>query len=768
MALNNCTIDSSSVVVTPSQALGSGVANQVLTITPNQGFRVAAADFTNNTGSLVSGPIQSITLSDSGVAYADGNNVLVTVDLKDTFNPGTSDHTATIDIDGNATRIKDIPKTISGVANVTLTNATSSPASSGVKGKIKLARVADTSKGWEYEVTNVVDGTGYWKLTVQNAVGGVSPLGTFPGGDDLLVTLFDQSGNAYSGFTNKTYDWSQVTTDSDPGQGIVKANNQIPQNATILYIDEEDKTGANLDAQFTILSNAIPQFAYSASGDTGEQKDLFTRTVTASNGNYFFDIDDIRVDVTTGDVSDYVIVKTPNGTGTSFTSCTINVDTIIPSENKTGDAISITAGAISVPVATNNITAYSIEGVSTFSEPWPLSVVKRNMIVYGDVGATFTIKIENTGADNTLGTSDDYCYNFTTGAFVSSSVDSGTLTIGSNGQYDTGLLVFPVILADDTYKFTITAVSPTTMNLTNQSNPFTIDRLGFKKIQVAGTTTRSTITNTVTYSDYNSSTITHTGSNSIFGPAEQENETNSESVFNFSLLIQDNEEFTFSTTNLATLTLNDTHYNESASTGASIIEGTTVATIDNSGTNKKLTIAGTAWNNNNFGTADHTITFNIDDFTEIPSGSGGPGSGGGNVLVINSTQYIDDTDGNNSIIYPQGVIQGVTGRTTGSTTITYTLAGIKISSPDLPTYVDSLGDVTITAEAVTGSQTTSKFNSATYTATVTSFNITGSNGSYNHEATYDVTVTVTSFSPAVALGDELRLKVIFVFANDFS
>ena len=31
MALNNCTINSSSVEVTPSQVLGSGVANQVLT-----------------------------------------------------------------------------------------------------------------------------------------------------------------------------------------------------------------------------------------------------------------------------------------------------------------------------------------------------------------------------------------------------------------------------------------------------------------------------------------------------------------------------------------------------------------------------------------------------------------------------------------------------------------------------------------------------------------------------------------------------------------
>jgi len=44
MALINCTINSTSVEVTPSQALGSGVANQVLTITANAGFRVAAAD----------------------------------------------------------------------------------------------------------------------------------------------------------------------------------------------------------------------------------------------------------------------------------------------------------------------------------------------------------------------------------------------------------------------------------------------------------------------------------------------------------------------------------------------------------------------------------------------------------------------------------------------------------------------------------------------------------------------------------------------------
>ena len=217
MGLGNCTINSSSVEVTPSQALGSGVSNQVLTITPNQGFRVAASDFTNNTGTLPSS-INSITLSDSGVAYAANNTVLVTVDLKDTFNPGTTDHVVTIDIDGKATPERDIPKTISGSYSVTVSNVT-----------------------------------------------------------------------------------------------------------------------------------AIAPGNYSATGSTGQQKDLFQLQIDAASGNYFYDINDIRVVVATGDVSDYVIVKTPNGTGTSFTSCTVNVDAIIPQQNKTGNVVTITASALAIP-----------------------------------------------------------------------------------------------------------------------------------------------------------------------------------------------------------------------------------------------------------------------------------------------------------------------------------------------------------------------------------------------------------------------------------
>ena len=119
------------------------------------------------------------------------------------------------------------------------------------------------------------------------------------------------------------------------------------------------------------------------------------------------------------------------------------------------------------------------------------------------------------------------------------------------------------------------------------------------------------------------------------------------------------------------------------------------------------------------------------------------------------------------LLYPSGVIEGVTGRTSGSTTIVYTLAGIQISYPDLPSFVDSLGDVTITADSITGTQTTAKFDSATYSTNVTSFNVSNS-GTYSAVATYDVTVTVTNFSPAVASGDKLRIRVDFAFANDYS
>ena len=584
MALINCTINSTSVEVTPSQALGSGVANQVLTITANTGFRFVAADFAQNTD-LAAAPfvnqINNITLADSSVAYAEANKVIVTVDLKDTFNPGTNNHTFTIDIDGAAVLEKNIPKTLSGVFNVSVTDATTA------------------------------------------------------------------------------------------------ATNQ----------------------------------AYTATATSGTTVDLFTRTVTATSGHYF-KIPPTCV-VATGNVDNYVIVGTPNGTGTSHTATTFNVDGIIPLITDTADVINITANAEDIPVALNRINSYSMD---TSDAPYVLT--KRGLTVYGDVGAKFTVNITRTG--------DSHTYDFSAGNFTSSSTNSGSLTIGSNGQH-AQLITLPLVLADVTYTVTITAddKEPATTDNISQTNPFTINRRGFKTVTVnASSTSRGTLTSVVsTYTNYAGTAINHSaGANAINGQSGTEIESNNNAEFNFVTVIQDNDAFTFSGANglSSSITLTSSHYGVTGD--ANIVAGTITAarSADNSGNaNKKLTITGSDWYNWQHGVNNTVINFNIDEFCNSVSGGGG---GTTNVLSIGTTQFQDVTGGNSAILYPSGYIQQVTGRTSGSSTITYTFAGVNLSSNDFPSYVNTTGDITITAGNY--GATTTKFNSATYSTSLSSFSVT--------------------------------------------
>ena len=98
MALTNCTITESSLTKVGGAQIGSD--NIQLIITPDSGYVVSAAAFTNNTGTL-SG-ISSISFSNSGTANTIGNTVLVAVDLTDTFVMPSANTTLTIDIDGAA------------------------------------------------------------------------------------------------------------------------------------------------------------------------------------------------------------------------------------------------------------------------------------------------------------------------------------------------------------------------------------------------------------------------------------------------------------------------------------------------------------------------------------------------------------------------------------------------------------------------------------------------------------------------------------------
>jgi hypothetical protein len=120
MALTNCTINSTSTQTPGGQAVGS-LASLVLKIKPDNGYVLQALDFSNNTGSVTG--IASITLANSSTAYADNNEISVTVDIDNTFSP-SADVDFVIDIDGAAILKKLVPQTINGTYDTAVSNAT--------------------------------------------------------------------------------------------------------------------------------------------------------------------------------------------------------------------------------------------------------------------------------------------------------------------------------------------------------------------------------------------------------------------------------------------------------------------------------------------------------------------------------------------------------------------------------------------------------------------------------------------------------------------
>jgi hypothetical protein len=116
MALDNCTIDQKQVVETAGSNLATDTV--VLTITPDSGYTVTAANFTNNTGVLAG--ILSIVLTDSGTPGTAANTVLVTVDLDNAiYTMPAADTELVIDIDGAADAVL---YSIAGTYDITETN----------------------------------------------------------------------------------------------------------------------------------------------------------------------------------------------------------------------------------------------------------------------------------------------------------------------------------------------------------------------------------------------------------------------------------------------------------------------------------------------------------------------------------------------------------------------------------------------------------------------------------------------------------------------
>ena len=383
----------------------------------------------------------------------------------------------------------------------------------------------------------------------------------------------------------------------------------------------------------------------------------------------------------------------------------------------------------------------------------PYALTKRSLVVYGDVGATFEVNITRTG--------DSHTYDFTAGDFTSPNTNSGTKTIASNGQHSQ-LITLPTVVADVTYTVTITEKPPTADNI-SQTNPFTINRRGFKTVTVNATSSNrgNFQSKVITYTNYAGATINHAGgANAINGQSGTENNTNNSAEFNFNIVIDDDQAFQFSGSNALSnsITLTTSHF--STSGNADISSGTTTATraADGSGnSNQLLTIAGSDWYNWEHGTSNSVITFNIDQFCD-------PGSGGSNVLNTGSLVFKDITGGVETLLYPQGYILNITGRTSGSTSVVFQFSDVTLDGGEVPSFVDNQGDVTVTGEVRSTSDAKFKANGVTVTTSGYTATVDTSNSS-EPAVTADFTITVANFTPAITSGDDLFLDVGFTFTN---
>jgi len=118
MALINCkVVEESLIAQTPGE---SGIAAYELFIEPDDGYSLAAADFTDNTYETFSSYVQGIIdfgsegkllLTDTTIPYTTDNKVKITINLHPNYSI-TEDTTITVDIDGEAVIDPSIPVSV--------------------------------------------------------------------------------------------------------------------------------------------------------------------------------------------------------------------------------------------------------------------------------------------------------------------------------------------------------------------------------------------------------------------------------------------------------------------------------------------------------------------------------------------------------------------------------------------------------------------------------------------------------------------------------
>jgi hypothetical protein len=369
MALNNCTINSASVNVTQGQALNN-TANQVLTITPDSGYRVSASDFTNNTGTLPAS-INSITLSNSSTAYAANNNVLVTVDLKNSFVANTN-VTLTIDIDGRAVHEKLVPYTWDGNRIVSGNNVQNTGTSSLTQ-RSNIAGNQATVDSFALEASS-----GYY---FPEEPGDPTIAGSYSGSHVIESSVVTDSN---SRIIKKNY----IVNYTFPSLSTTGNNITYSANAVAVPTIADEITGIRVDTRAVNAEGQDRKIQVFGSKVTSK----FTITITRGNNDTY-------------DFSTNTFTSTATNSGTITVGSTFSAmrNIEIPA-NASGDTYNVKIAAVSPTSVASSVNNYNNSN-PTFT--WTQAATATIIVTANSVAETFTKTYLNNSVNVSLNLKED-------------------------------------------------------------------------------------------------------------------------------------------------------------------------------------------------------------------------------------------------------------------------------------------------------------------------------------------------------------------------
>tara|TARA_S200002703_G_scaffold24331_1_gene21125 strand:- start:1684 stop:4845 length:3162 start_codon:yes stop_codon:yes gene_type:complete len=168
--------------------------------------------------------------------------------------------------------------------------ATFDDSTSTVKGIIRLHKNSTPGSYWIGQVTALVDNGSDVTLSVTH----LASNGSFSSSDEIFVDYF-RTGDAGTGATGAngqvlidyTFD-SASQADSDPGTGVIRANNATAASVTAFYIDDIDRLGDDqstaIDAFDASTSPGVKSSMYMEDLTTGERWTYHITAVSDSSG----------------------------------------------------------------------------------------------------------------------------------------------------------------------------------------------------------------------------------------------------------------------------------------------------------------------------------------------------------------------------------------------------------------------------------------------------------------------------------------------------